>query len=113
MVDIIIENILSNAIKYSEPNGSVEVNVVRVKGSVQLAVIDHGVGIDKGQLPRIFDRFYRVDESRNAEISGAGLGLAIVKRLVELQGLSIQAESEPGSGTTIALTFPVPARSET
>ena len=108
MVDIIIENILSNAIKYSTPNGSVEVNVVRGKGSVQLVVVDHGVGIDKGHLPRIFDRFYRVDESRNAEISGAGLGLAIVKRLVELQGLSIQAESEPGRGTTLALTFPVP-----
>jgi heavy metal sensor kinase len=108
MMDIILENILSNAIKYSRPHGSVEVGIAHQDRSFRLAIVDHGVGIGEEHLPRIFERFYRADESRNSEISGSGLGLAIVKRLIELQHLSIHVESKPGKGTTVTLTFGTP-----
>ena len=112
MVDIVIENILSNAIKYSGARGRVEIAVAPRDGGTRCAVIDHGVGISREELPRIFERFFRADESRASDIAGAGLGLAIVKRLCELQHLSINAESSSGIGTTVTIDFPpIPALS--
>ena len=74
---------------------------------VLFEVKDNGNGIPPEQLHKIFDRFYRVDESRNFQISGVGLGLAIVKRLADLQHLKILVESQLNSGTTIQIIFPV------
>jgi len=73
---------------------------------VQIAVRDNGCGIESEHLPRIFDRFYRVDAARSSGSAGTGLGLAIVKSIMELHGGSVEAESEPGIGTKVTLTFP-------
>jgi signal transduction histidine kinase len=73
---------------------------------VLLGVKDTGSGISAEHLPRIFERFYRVDPARSRAAGGTGLGLAIVKHLVEAHGGSVRAESQPGRGTTISLFFP-------
>ena len=73
-----------------------------------IEVSDTGPGIPGEHLPRIFERFYRVDAARSRELGGTGLGLAIVKHLVEAHGGSVEAESRLGVGTTIRVTFPAP-----
>jgi heavy metal sensor kinase len=106
MMNIIIENILSNAIKYSSEHQSIEVRVINESGKVTCSMTDHGSGIPKDQLSKIFDRFYRVDESRTSHVSGKGVGLAIVKRLARLQNLEIAVDSTPAVGTTFTIVFP-------
>jgi heavy metal sensor kinase len=106
MLVTIFENILSNAVKYSKDGATVKIGIQKSNGQVVCAIIDSGVGMSKEQLPMIFDRFYRGDESRASRIDGTGLGLAIVKRLVDLQGLSIDVQSELDHGTTVTIGFP-------
>jgi signal transduction histidine kinase len=106
MMNIIIENILSNAIKYSSQRQLIEVRMSNKFGKFTCSVTDHGSGIPKDQLSKIFDRFYRVDESRTSHVSGKGVGLAIVKRLALLQNLEIAVESAPAVGTTFTIIFP-------
>ncbi len=105
MTKIIIENILSNAIKYSSNDQSVEVSIGKDSGGVTCTIADHGCGIPQDQLSKIFDRFYRVDESRTSQTAGKGIGLAIVKRLAEIQHLGISIKSTPAVGTTFTMTF--------
>ena len=71
-----------------------------------ICVIDNGVGIPREDLPRIFERFYRVDRSRSSSVSGTGLGLSIVRHVVTLLQGRVDVKSEPGAGTTVCLTFP-------
>ncbi len=98
--------LLDNATKYTPAGGSVTVSAARPSGdSVELAVRDTGVGIDPRHLPYIFDRFYRADEARST--GGSGLGLAIAKQIVERHGGEIAVSSEPGKGSTFAITLPV------
>ncbi len=107
MVDMILENVISNAVKYSRKDSALDISVGHVGNSVECTITDHGIGMSKEQVPRIFDRFYRVDESRNSEVQGAGLGLAIVKRLADLQGLSLVVKSELNKGTSVSIIFPM------
>ncbi len=102
----VIVNILSNAIKYNTPGGSVTLSAKAEKGSVTLQIKDTGIGIPKEDIPRVFERFYRVDKARSRERGGTGLGLAIAKEIVEFHGGTIAFDSEVGEGTTVTISFP-------
>ncbi len=95
----VILNLLDNARKYSEPNTKIIVEAEQREGRLHLTVQDEGKGIPKEDLPRIFERFYRVDKSRTRALGGSGLGLSIVKQLVEAHGGMIEVHSTPGAGT--------------
>jgi len=103
-----IGNVVSNALKHTPPGGTVTVEVAALPDAVKILIKDDGVGIPPEHLPRLFDRFYRVDASRAAAMAGTGLGLAIVKTIVDLHGGSVTIESELGEGTLVTLVFPVP-----
>jgi two-component system phosphate regulon sensor histidine kinase PhoR len=101
-------NLLDNAVKYSHENGRVTLVGQYRNGEIELSVSDDGIGISKEDLPRIFERFYRVDKARTQDkVPGTGLGLAIVKHVAQLHGGRVEAESEVGKGTTIRLILPV------
>lgn len=104
----LLMNLLTNAIKYTPSGGSVDVGCRRTDRAVVITVADTGVGIAPGDLPHIFDRFWRADpaRSRTGERSGVGLGLAISKWIAEAHGGSIDVESRPGRGTTFTVTLP-------
>ena len=102
----VILNLLDNARKYSEPNTKIVVKAKETESETVIAIKDHGKGIPAEDLPRIFDRFYRVDKSRARSLGGSGLGLSIVKQLVEAHGGKISAVSSPQSGTTFSITLP-------
>jgi two-component system, OmpR family, phosphate regulon sensor histidine kinase PhoR len=107
LVQILI-NLVDNAVKYTPDGGRVTVEARdRGDGRVEVAVHDTGVGIPPQDLPRVTERFYRVDKARSRELGGTGLGLAIVKHLVIAHGGELRIESEPGLGTTVRLTLPV------
>ena len=103
----ILTNLVDNSIRYA-PRGMVTCSARALDGGVEVAVSDDGAGIGSEHLPRIFERFYRVDPSRSREEGGTGLGLAIVKHLTEAHGGRVSAESSMGQGTTIACWFPNP-----
>ncbi len=104
----VIHNLVENAIKYTTPGGSVSLTAHREGNEAVIEVHDTGVGIPKRHLPRIFERFYRVDEGRSREVGGTGLGLAIVKHNVRKLGGRIDVRSEPGDTVfTIRLNIPV------
>lgn len=94
----VMVNLVENAVKYTE-TGMVEVAVKEEAQSVVIIVKDTGIGISKQDLPRIFERFFRVDKDRSRLIGGTGLGLAIVKHIVEAHGSKVEVESEPGRGS--------------
>lgn len=98
--------VLDNAIKYSDEGAHVRVRVSRNDGKAVATVSDTGRGIPPEALPRIFDRFYRVDKARSREMGGTGLGLAIAKRIAEAHGGSIRVDSAPGRGTTVTVELP-------
>ncbi|MEY2573767.1 MAG: two-component system, OmpR family, phosphate regulon sensor histidine kinase PhoR, partial [Verrucomicrobiota bacterium] len=102
----LIYNLLDNAVKYSKPGGTVSLRAEPAGGSVRISVADQGTGIPPGDLPRIFERFYRADKSRSSEQSGTGLGLSIVKHIAQLHGGSVEATSQLGKGTTICVLLP-------
>jgi heavy metal sensor kinase len=104
----LILNLLTNAVKYTPAGGSVRMELGRANGRVTLTVADTGIGIAPGDLPLIFDRFWRADSARTrtGERPGAGLGLAICKWIAEAHGGRIDATSRPGRGTTVTVTLP-------
>jgi two-component system phosphate regulon sensor histidine kinase PhoR len=102
-----VVNLLDNAIKYSDPGGSVEVGASRTNGEIGIRVCDHGCGIEKEHLPRLFERFYRVDKARSRKMGGTGLGLAIVKHIVQAHGGRVTVESTPGKGSAFTIYVPV------
>jgi signal transduction histidine kinase len=102
----VIENLVENAVRYTPSGGKITVFARPYDHGVMLGVTDTGTGIAAEHLPRIFERFYRVDPARSRAAGGTGLGLAIVKHLVEAHGGSVRAESQVGRGTTISLFFP-------
>lgn len=101
----ILQNLVENAVRYTQ-SGSVTVFARREESDIVIGVRDTGVGIPAEHLPRIFERFYRVDAGRSREVGGTGLGLAIVKHLVEAHGGSVRATSTLGVGTEVAVVFP-------
>lgn len=96
-------NLISNAISYTPSGGKVSVSVENKERDVLVFVADTGIGIDRSEIPRIFERFYRVDKARSRNSGGTGLGLAIVKHLVELHKGLIKVDSEVGEGTTFTI----------
>ena len=102
----ILSNLLDNAIKYTEPGGSIALRIGGDDRSVRIDVADTGMGIPERDLGRIFERFYRVDQARSRSQGGTGLGLAIVKHLVQSLGGEIQVESQLGRGSTFSFTLP-------
>lgn len=102
----VISNLLTNALRYTPPGGTIEVGMQAAGALVTVWVRDTGSGIPPEDLPRIFERLYRVDKSRSRISGGTGLGLAIAKHFVEAHGGSIWAESELGKGTCIRFTIP-------
>jgi two-component system phosphate regulon sensor histidine kinase PhoR len=99
-------NLVDNGIKYNHEGGVVRVSLVVCGGAARLCVEDNGLGIPPAEQERVFERFYRVDKSRNTSTGGTGLGLSIVKHGAQLHGASIELESDGISGTRICLTFP-------
>jgi two-component system phosphate regulon sensor histidine kinase PhoR len=105
----IVTNLLDNALKYTPEDGAITVGARPVKDhdAVELYVQDTGMGIPAEDLPRLFERFYRVDKARSRELGGTGLGLAIVKHLVRAQGGEVRVESEPNRGSRFCFTLPI------
>jgi two-component system phosphate regulon sensor histidine kinase PhoR len=99
-------NLVDNAVKYSEPGKPVTVEAALRNSSLVIQVRDEGPGIEREHLPRIFERFYRVDKGRSREMGGTGLGLSIVKHIAQAHGGSVAVQSEPGKGSLFTLTLP-------
>ena len=102
----VIDNIISNALKYSPDGGNIRFGFTAHDHMLRVMVSDDGMGIPKENVGRIFDRFYRVDRARARSMGGTGLGLAIAREMIEAHGGKIWAESEEGQGTTIFFTLP-------
>ncbi|GIN85338.1 PAS domain-containing sensor histidine kinase [Heyndrickxia sporothermodurans] len=102
----IILNLAANAVTYTPEKGYIEISLHEQEEQIDIIVADSGIGISKEDLPRIFERFYRVDKARSRNSGGTGLGLAIVKHLVESHHGSIHVESEEGKGTKFTITLP-------
>jgi len=106
LIERMLDNLLENAIRHTPAGGRVDVTVTVVGKNLKLEVSDTGRGISEEHLPHIFERFYRVDQSRNAASGGAGLGLAIANRIVELHAGHISVHSEVGAGTSFFVELP-------
>lgn len=102
----VLDNIISNAMKYSPQGGKITFKVEEKEDHIVVSVSDQGMGIPKENLQQIFERFYRVDKARTRKLGGTGLGLAIAKEMVEAHGGKIWAESVEGKGTTVSFTLP-------
>lgn len=102
----VLDNIISNAMKYSPEGGTITFQVKELDDQIVASISDEGVGIPKDNLDKIFDRFYRVDKARTRKLGGTGLGLAIAREMVNAHGGRIWAESVEGKGTTVQFTLP-------
>ena len=103
-----VGNLIDNAIKYSPDGRRVLVNAVQDQHTIEIRVTDEGPGIEKKHLPRIFERFYRVDQARSRALGGTGLGLAIVKHIALAHGGAVSVDSTPGQGSTFTIRIPCP-----
>lgn len=101
-----VTNLIDNAVKYSDTGGFVHIATERENDEVVIRVQDHGVGIPPEHLPRLFERFYRVDKARSRNLGGTGLGLSIVKHIVQAHEGRVEVESTPGKGSTFSIHLP-------
>lgn len=103
----VLSNLIDNGIKYGQAGGQVEVIARRLhEGSVKVSVVDDGAGVSPEYIPRLTERFFRVEPSRSSELGGTGLGLAIVKHILSAHGSQLMIESLPGSGSTFGFVLP-------
>lgn len=102
-----ITNLIDNAIKYSEPGATVQIKAFVRGTEILIQVIDEGNGIEESEIPRLFERFYRVDKARSRDVGGSGLGLAIVKHIIHAHGGTISVSSVIGEGSTFTVHLPV------
>lgn len=105
MLSELYRNLISNAIKYNKDGGKISITVEKRGGNIISKITDTGIGLEKDEIPRIFERFYMVDKGRNRNTNSTGLGLAIVKHIVEDMGGTIDVESEINKGTTFKVIF--------
>jgi two-component system sensor histidine kinase ResE len=103
----VLFNLVDNAVRFTPTGGSVEVRAARSNGTCEIRVVDTGTGIPSEHLPRLFERFYRVDPARSREDGGTGIGLAIARSVVEAHGGHLSAESQMGKGSTFMFDLPV------
>ncbi|GGJ89752.1 PAS domain-containing sensor histidine kinase [Lentibacillus kapialis] len=103
----VLDNVISNAIKYSSEGGTIRFKAEKQKGQLLVSVSDEGPGIPYDKVDKVFDRFYRADNARSRKLGGTGLGLAIAKEIVESHHGSIWAKSKEGKGTTVLFTLPL------
>jgi len=101
----VLSNLITNAIKYNKPNGKVTASCYDMEEQILIEITDTGIGIKQKHLPRLFERFYRVDKNRSRKKGGSGLGLAIVKHIVESHGQTVHVRSTPDIGTTFGFTL--------
>ena len=106
MIERVLKNLLENALRYTPRGGTIRITLLPSDKQITVQVSDTGSGIDEHDLPRVFDRFYRGEKSREDYSGNAGLGLAIAKRVLELHGSSIAVSSTPGIGTTFSFAVP-------
>jgi len=106
-LEVVVQNLLDNAVKYTRPGGQVALVAEERAGRCAVSIRDTGVGIEGRHLARVFERFYRVDPGRSRDMGGTGLGLAIVKHLVGGMGGEVQVESQPGVGSTFTVLLPL------
>jgi signal transduction histidine kinase len=102
----VFQNLLQNALKYSEPSTLVTLSLRRLGGEVAVAVRDQGIGIPAESLPHLFERFYRASNAAHSPISGLGIGLAVVREIVALHGGRVAVESAEGQGSTFTVFLP-------
>jgi signal transduction histidine kinase len=103
----VLRNLMSNAVKFNRPGGSITVEAVRREGEAEVCVADTGIGIPEDKLEKIFERFYQVDASPTRRYGGTGLGLAIVKEIVEAHGGEVRVSSRLGEGSRFCFTLPL------
>jgi signal transduction histidine kinase len=106
-LEAVVKNLVSNAIKYNREGGRIEISLETRDANRVLRVSDTGIGIAQQDLPRVFERFYRVDTARSRATGGTGLGLSIVRHAVERHGGTVSVESTLGEGTTFTVTLPI------
>jgi two-component system phosphate regulon sensor histidine kinase PhoR len=104
-IEQVLVNLLDNALKYTPENGAVTISARDERDKLKVSVTDTGIGIPPTDLPRVFERFYRVDKGRSRDEGGTGLGLSIVKHIVLLHGGTATVESVPGKGSTFSFTL--------
>ncbi|WP_243141267.1 sensor histidine kinase [Alkaliphilus pronyensis] len=103
----VLLNILSNSIKYTPNNGKIVIKLIKMCQDITMEIQDNGIGIPEADMPRIFERFYRVDKARSREMGGTGLGLAIAKEIIEVHDGEIRIISSEGEGTLVVITLPI------
>jgi two-component system phosphate regulon sensor histidine kinase PhoR len=106
LIEQAVVNLLDNAVKYSNPGGTITISTETNNLELLIHVRDQGIGIAQRHLPRLFERFYRVDKSRSRQLGGTGLGLAIVKHIAQAHGGYVTVESTAGDGSTFTIHLP-------
>ncbi|MBI5418297.1 ATP-binding protein [Candidatus Poribacteria bacterium] len=110
-IEQVLLNLIDNAIKYNKHNGCIIIDAVECNASsIRISIADTGIGISKEDLPRIFERFYRIDKARSRELGGTGLGLSIVKHIINAHNGEVYVTSEIDKGSTFnfILSHPIP-----
>jgi signal transduction histidine kinase len=106
LIERVLGNLIRNAIQYTDPGGSIDVNLKHDDGSIRVSVTDTGCGIAAEEIPLVKERFYRVDKSRSSGLSGMGLGLSISEMILNLHGSTLEIESEPKKGSSLSFCLP-------